>query len=139
MSDNRHCAYEDFNEIIAPCGLRYIKDNKDKKRPYKLLSFYRYNSKRYNKTILLSQGNRSDGATGALDIPSCGWWVHDALCNSGQWEDGTRLTNWQCSTVLHDILKSEKRYIRSIRWFVWTFLFGGGECRKNGMIKLKGV
>lgn len=123
--------------IVTPCGLKYIKDRPGKKKPYKLLTSYLYKSKRYGKSIFLPASYRSDGATGAIDIPSSGWWVHDALCDGGCWDDGTKLNNWQCSTVLYDILKSEGRWVRARRWRYATFALGGGECRKNGMFKVK--
>lgn len=108
-----------------------------------------YRSKRYGKTVTVPEDYLSDGASGpASDIWSNAWWVHDWLCGSycgagpkpvgGIWDDGTRLTNWQCSRVLSDILKSEGRWFRSRSWLWGTFLFGGNKARKNGMINLKG-
>jgi len=91
-----------------------------------------YTSPRYGKTITIPAGYRSDGATGAMDITSRGWWIHDRLCE-GFWDDGTSLTNWQCSAVLHDVLISEGRYWQAKRWAVATWLFGGGRARENGM------
>ncbi len=90
-----------------------------------------YYSKRYNKYITVHKGYQSDGATGAIDITSDGWWVHDVLCDTGEFDDGTKCTNWQASTILSDILRSEGRWLRAIYWFPATWLFGGGECRKN--------
>jgi hypothetical protein len=100
---------------------------------YRLLDEIRYTSPRYGKTITVPAGRVSDGATGAMDITSRGWWVHDELCNTGQWDDGTPLTNWQCSQVLQDILAAEGRTWQSKRWFWATWLFGGGKARDNGM------
>jgi len=97
----------------------------------------RYYSERYDKWKTIPENYPSDGATFAEDIYSDSWWVHDGICDDGIWDDGTRITNWQASMVLRDILISEKRYIRSWRWFWATFLFGGGEARKNGIFKLK--
>lgn len=125
------------NIIITPCGFKYIKDNHDKEKPYLSLTNYKYYSKRYNKHVVITIGCRSDGATGALDIPSLSWWIHDKLCENGCWNDGVPLTNYQCSQVLFDILWSEKRYFRCFRWKYATFLLGGGKARKNGMFKLK--
>lgn len=129
------------NILITPCGLRYKKqffiDKRTKEKfKYIRLNKYKYYSKRYKKYCTV-EILRSDGATGAFDIASCAWWVHDQLCKTGKWDDGTLLTNWQCSQVLSDILWSEKRYIRSQRWKYATFCLGGGEARKNGMFKLK--
>ena len=125
------------NPIVTHCGFIYIKDCLDAKKPYKALSFYRYHSERYDKDVLLCIGDRSDGATYAIDIPSLGWWVHDNLCENGCWEDGTLLSNWQCSTVMYDILKSEGRWARARRWRYWTFIGGGGKARENGLFKVK--
>lgn len=97
-----------------------------------------YWSKRYGKRVVVPEGYLSDGASGpASDIWSHAWWVHDVMCDTGKWHDGTRCTNWQASRVLSDILKSEGRWIRSKTWFVATFLFGGSAARKNGMVRLK--
>jgi len=101
---------------------------------YRLLEEIVYFSKRYGKTVTCESGMISDGATGAMDITSRGWWVHDKLCETGCWDDGTKLSNWQCSQVLQDILHSEGRYWQSIRWFWATFWLGGGKCRENGML-----
>jgi hypothetical protein len=67
------------------------------------------------------------------------WWVHDALCDTGRWEDGTRATNWQIAMVAKDIMEEEGHWIRDFWWFLAMFLLGGGEARKNGMIHLKHV
>ena len=102
-------------------------------KPYLLLTDSIYISPRYGKSVSLAAGMRSDGATYAIDIPSSAWWIHDALCNRGRWDDGTKISNWQCSQVLSDILKAEGRWVRSRRWKYMTFLFGGGKARENGM------
>lgn len=88
---------------------------------------------RYGKEIYVPKGYQSDGATGAIDIDSKGWWVHDYLCDQGTFADGSPCTNLQASTILSDILKNEGRWFRARSWFLMTFLFGGGECRANGM------
>jgi hypothetical protein len=97
----------------------------------------KYWSERYKKSVTVPNGYPSDGATFAEDIYSDSWWIHDILCDTGVWDDGTPLTNWQASMVLRDVLLSEGRYIRANRWFVATFLFGGGKARENGMFRLK--
>jgi hypothetical protein len=58
-----------------------------------------YQSARYRKSVTVRAGMYSDGATGALDVDSDAWWYHDVLCRYGRWDDGTRCTNWQASTV----------------------------------------
>lgn len=106
-----------------------------------------YYSERYSKWVHVPYDYPSDGATGAADVDSKGWWVHDMLCDSGTWLDRTPCTNWQASTVLSDIMKQEasdywqeknkwkavKRYTRSLCWWPATWLFGGGKARDNGM------
>jgi hypothetical protein len=76
----------------------------------------------------------SDGATGAPDLEgSISWWVHDKICNTAQWEDGTRLSNWQASRVLRDILSAEGHKVRKRTWFWSTFFLGGwGIKAKSG-------
>lgn len=128
---------------------------------YQLDEAIAYFSLRYQKTIFVPAGYVSDGATGAMDIASRAWWIHDMLCDRGMWDDGTKLSNWQCSQVLQDILVEESpaappkdatgkakwvarwnryrpssRYWQSKRWFWATFMFGGGEARENGMFKV---
>ena len=102
-----------------------------------------YHSPRYGKTLTVPAGYPSDGATGAFDTVSRYWWVHDKLCDTGVWDDGTKLTNWQCSQVLQDVLVEESRMFQGReRAFVWiasryrfwaTWLIGGGKCRENGL------
>ena len=100
---------------------------------YKLVTPRRYYSERYSKWVYLEFGYLSDGATGAFDIHSWGWWIHDKLCATGVWEDGTPVNNFQASSVLGDILASERRYFRSVYWWGATWLFGGDKARDNGM------
>ena len=114
----------------------YIEDWGEKGKSYKLIKTIHYHSKRYNKNVTVLAGTRSDGATGAYDINSSSWWVHDELCIRGRFDGGSLCTNWQASRVLSDILKSEGYWFRSRTWFVMTFLFGGGRARKNGMFRL---
>jgi len=92
-----------------------------------------YYSERYDKAVTVPKGYQSDGATGALDIFSESWWVHDVLCDRGTWDDGTPVNNWEASRVIADILKSEGRWLRSKYWFWATWFMGGGKARENGM------
>lgn len=128
-----------FNEFQTLFNFRYRRYYNGSEKPYRALRTYIFYSKRYNKTVTISNGMEADGATGAMDIISLAWWVHDQLCNTGVWDDGTRLTNWQCSRVLSDILWFEGRYYRSVYWLFSTFALGGGEARNNGMFKLKDI
>ena len=107
-----------------------IEDLQDGKK-YTLIDKIIYKSPRYGKTVIVEPGTRSDGASGALDIWGEGWWVHDQLCTDGHWFDFSICTNWQASTVLSDILKSNGRWLRFIYWWPMTFLFGGGKCREH--------
>ena len=96
---------------------------------YTLNKGFEYYSYRYGKSVNIPANRISDGATGAMDITSRSWWVHDELCRNGTWDDGTPLSNWQCSQVLQDILVEEGRYWQSKRWFWATWLCGGGKAR----------
>lgn len=93
-----------------------------------------YFSRRYRKPVVCNVGMISDGATGigVPDLVSRGYWVHDQLCNTGEFSDGTPCTVWQASMILHDILLEEGRWFRARTWFLATWLFGGGECKANG-------
>lgn len=100
---------------------------------YEVTEGYFYYSKRYNRRITIPKGFYSDGATGAKDIDSDGWIVHDHICRYAVWDDGTRIDNWTASTVLGDILYSEGYTWRAYYWWWATYLLGGGAARKNGM------
>lgn len=110
------------------------KKTKHRKMGYVVLINICYYSLRYKKWILIEVGDYSDGATGAKDINSFVWLMHDDLCRTGKWEDGTDCNNWQASQVTQDILDVEDRWLRRNTWFWMTWLFGGGKARKNGMI-----
>lgn len=92
-----------------------------------------YYSKRYDRKVRVKVGTESDGATGAFDIWSNSWWVHDELSKTGKWSDGTPCNNLQASMVIHDILDDEGRWVRAKTWMIMTWLFGGGKARENGM------
>ena len=108
-------------------------DDRDGKSRYVTTVEIWYKSKRYNKWIVLEKYFDSDGATGAYDINSFGWLMHDKLCNTGKFNDASTCSNWQASKVLRDILDEESRWVRKHTWFWATWLFGGGKARKNGM------
>lgn len=103
-----------------------------KEGKYRLTKPFTYYSPRYKKHVTVDP-DMYDGATGASDINTAGWWVHDQLCKTGKWDDGTPINNWECSQVLQDILKSENRWFRARTWFWATWIFGGDKARKNGM------
>lgn len=84
-----------------------------------------YTSPRYCKSVTVNAGFISDGATGAIDIDSDAWWIHDVLCERGTWDDKSPVTNWQASMVLSDILKEEGHHWRTYTWKWMTYFFGG--------------
>ena len=94
----------------------------DKDKPWLLLEDFLYYSRRYNKYVKLEAGMRSDGATGARDIISAAWWVHDELTESYTWRDGTECTRWQSSNVIADILKDEGHWFIDGFWKYATML-----------------
>ena len=92
-----------------------------------------YYSKRYDKTVIVEEGTLSNGADFARDIYSNGWFIHDQLCNTGKFEDGTPCNNWQASTILSDVLRSERRFLLAPLWWFFTWLLGCKKARENGM------
>lgn len=112
---------------------------------------------RYGKKVTVPVGYISDGATGGVDVCDKSFFVHDWLCGNwtgkgprppkGLFDDGTKCTNWQASTIHSDLLRGcaaeQTEFVKEVglnlmaiwRWPA-TFLFGGGESRKNGMFKL---
>ena len=93
-----------------------------------------YWSPRYENFIRIPSGYHSDGSTGALDIHSLSWWVHDKICNDPTFEDETPITAWMAASVLYDILRSEGRWIRARTWRYSTFFMGCTKARKNGWV-----
>lgn len=108
-------------------------DQKKKTVYYRVHTEYRYYSLRYSKWIICPVGMRSDGATGALDIDSFAWLVHDMLCDTGEFADGSKCNNWQASSVCSDVLKRDGFWFRARTWKCATWVGGGGKARKNGM------
>lgn len=90
---------------------------------YELLEDILYFSKRYNRVVYIEAPYRSDGASGAIDIASKGWWVHDKLCEDKAWADGSPCSAWQSSMVLYDIMVSEGYTVRAPVWAFFTFAF----------------
>ena len=114
---------------------RYIRRSYESKLPYLLQEDISYYSKRYDKYVHCVEGDESDGATGAFDIKSASWWIHDQLCKTGMFSDGTLCSNLQASMIIYDILCAEGRWFRARTWMISTFAIGGGEARKNGLFK----
>ena len=111
--------------------------NGDGEKEYVLCEPIYYYSKRYKKNLTVPEGYHSDGASGALDIHSAGWWVHDKICDNPMWDDCVKITAYQAAQVLSDILFSEGRYFRSLYWKWSTLFFGCFNARKNGWFKKK--
>ena len=129
----------------------------DGQHGYVLDEDYTYVSKRYNRSKSIYKGMWSDGATGFVDLGSdhliakfFAWvrnrirktlgnemhpwfFIHDAFCNDGVWDDGTPIDNWSASTVAGDLLWSAGYRLWSIPIWWATYLFGGGKARENGM------
>jgi len=104
---------------------------------YMIMETVTYYSPRYNRRVTVSKLTVRDGASGAFDIRSLSWWVHDELCDLGCWDDKTPVTNWQASCVLSDILHDEGRWFRARTWLIATYLFGCKNARKQGMFRRK--
>jgi hypothetical protein len=100
---------------------------------YETIEAYVYYSQRYNRTITISLGFYSDGATCAPDLDTDAWWIHDHVCRFAIWDDGTPIDNWQASTILADILWHDGFRFRAKYWWAATWLIGGGQARDNGM------
>lgn len=108
--------------------VRPYKDRKGKTR-YVVHSEFTYYSKRYDRKVICEVGFDSDGATGARDINSMSWLVHDKLCDTACFHNGVPCTNLQASTILRDILLSEGRWFRANSWFLMTLAFGGKKLK----------
>lgn len=100
---------------------------------YRSIGAYRYYSARYNRYTTIPHDYPSDGATSAPDLDTDAWWFHDWVCDFGFWDDGTPIDNWTASTILADILWEDGYKPRAVWWWWATYLFGGGQARKNGM------
>ena len=88
---------------------------------YILDETFQYYTRRYKKFRTVPKGFPSDGASFiATDILSASWWVHDALCKFGCWDDGTPCSRMEAATVLFDILKGEGRWFRARSWWLFT-------------------
>lgn len=99
---------------------------------YEALESYTYTSSRYNRSVFIPKGQVRDGASGAFDVRSASWWVHDQLCADGCWRDQSPVTAWQACNVLSDILWAEGRWARAQYWKWSTLLLGCKKARENG-------
>jgi hypothetical protein len=109
-----------------------VRLNEDGETEYVLSEDMVYWSERYGNFKTVPAGYVSDGATGAIDIHTCGWWVHDAICDSPFWDDDEPISAWQAAMVLRDCLKTDGYKVRSFYWHFATFLFGCHKARDNG-------
>lgn len=106
---------------------------------YEVLEDYVYYSKRYNRELTIPKGMYSDGATCARDLEDTdAWLIHDHICRYAVWDDGTKIDNWTCSTVLADELWEDGYKTEAVTWWFATYSFGGGAARKNGMRRVIG-
>lgn len=115
--------------------LHYKTEIIDGKYVYILLDEIDYYSPRYGKWVIVEGGYRSDGASGpAPDLASWSWWVHDKVCDTGMFADGTKCSNWQGSMMLYDILKAEGRPGRAVAWAAATFVWRAVVVRMFGWL-----
>lgn len=142
-----------------PEGITWERVRGDAKYKYERLTELVYYSPMFNRTITVPAGRKSDGATGARDlgvtetgwrkwwdvvvryilksygsVETEAWWIHDELCLNGCWDDGHKISNFVCSTVLAVVLHGDGYTKEAIYWWFATFLFGGGQARKNGLL-----
>lgn len=110
---------------MTPAVYKVIDPKKNNGFKYELLQEINYYSSRYKEWVCVAVGTKSDGATGAKDLPeSISWWVHDQLCVDKKFFSGRKCTVWMASMVLRDILEDEGHTIRKITWKWATFAFG---------------
>lgn len=86
----------------------------------------------HGHTFTTPKGYPSDGATGAIDIYSMGWFAHDRACDVGEWDDGWPMHPSEASEMLGWYLKQEGRHIRDGLWKRMTFWFGPRELGETG-------
>jgi len=99
---------------------------------------YQYYSLTYGKWVYIEAGFKSDGATGALDLKdSWSWWVHDELCESAVWQDGSPCSAEEASQVISDVLDAEGHMIRRFTWKWATFLFGSWKIKRRAGWRMK--
>jgi hypothetical protein len=82
-----------------------------------------YYSKRYNKFVYVPKGFVSDGATGAIDIYTEAFFIHDWLLETKKFNDDTNCSWFQANLIMYDVLQEEGRYIRSYVWFFATTIY----------------
>ena len=115
-------------QLTTPQGFKYTKLGRGK---YRADMNWLYRSERYGLDVIINKGQIRDGATGAFDLESLAWWVHDQLCADGVWADGTDVTQEQAAQVLSDILDEEGRWFRRYTWKWATYFLGCHKAREN--------
>ncbi len=96
-----------------------------------------YTSVRYGRQLTIPDDYPSNGANVVKDRCATAFFCHDFCCNEGAWDNDIRMCNREASFVYHDILvHAGYPFLAKIRW-IGTFLFGGGQARKNGMWRVK--
>jgi len=112
--------------------IKYHKLPGDVAKPYICTERYEWKSARYGKKVVIEEGDDSDGASGAFDIYSSAWFIHDNLCDNAVWNDGTPCTAWMAAQTIGDVLSQEGRWARARYWRWMTFIFGCKKTRSNG-------
>lgn len=115
---NKIMYHEPIRNPLYPHGPKYY------------LRGWTYYSTRYKKSITIPSNHPSDGATGAFDIRSNAWQVHDVVCamQFPEWDSGEKIYPWTAAYILGDILHQEGYHIRDRIWPIMTFVFG---CRST--------
>lgn len=99
---------------------------------------FTYYSPRYQKEITVPLNQPSNGANFVKDLVPDAFFVHDRGCETGLWDDGSKMCNLELSFVYYDILR-----FYGVPWticadrFVGTLLGGGGKARENGLLRVK--
>ena len=104
---------------------------------YTLLENVFWRDPKTGKYIVARKGESYDGATGAIDIlgdvkaeragqvvnVSKSWVLHDVVCRTGRWSDGSKISEYDKARILGVALRQEGRWIRGIFWPIATFLY----------------
>lgn len=114
-------------------GLVYRKSRK-KEGWWECRRDFSYFSPRYREWVRIRKGQERDGATGAIDIVSSAWWIHDQLCADGVWASKEKISAWQAAAVLSDVLHAEGFWARAIYWRWSTFFVGCVKAKANGWL-----
>ena len=94
---------------------------------------YVYYSARYNQYLTIPARYPSDGATMATDTEQTAFFLHDLICDRGEWDSGAKISVWVASCVYSIVLYETGHKVKAFTRWLPTFLFGGGACKKNGL------